>query len=117
MAKLISQSCGELQPAVCLPRGYGLFEGDPSTRGRLTSLRNKPQQKQPRQLSASILGLNCYIVNVYSYHLMVKSVSFCCVRGRHLFSNPVTMKFDSGTIFKQIRLNSKSFNSLSSFLA
>ena len=32
------------------------FEGDPSTRGRLTSLRNKPQQKQPRQLSASILA-------------------------------------------------------------
>ena len=30
------------------------FEGDLSTRGRLTSLRNKPQQKQPRQLSASI---------------------------------------------------------------
>ena len=30
------------------------FEGDQSTRGRLTSLRNKPQQKQPRQLSASI---------------------------------------------------------------
>ena len=30
------------------------FEGDPSTRERLTSLRNKPQQKQPRQLSASI---------------------------------------------------------------
>ena len=22
MAKLISQSCGELQPGVCLPRGY-----------------------------------------------------------------------------------------------
>ena len=30
------------------------FEGNPSTRGRLTSVRNKPQQKQPRQLSASI---------------------------------------------------------------
>ena len=30
------------------------FEGDPSTRGRLTSLRNKSQQEQPRQLSASI---------------------------------------------------------------
>ena len=32
------------------------FEGDPSTRGRLTSLRNKPQQKQPGQFSASILA-------------------------------------------------------------
>ena len=30
------------------------FEGDLSTRGHLTSLRNKPQQKQPRKLSASI---------------------------------------------------------------
>ena len=32
------------------------FEGDPSIRGHLTSLRNKPQQKQPRQLSESIPG-------------------------------------------------------------
>ena len=30
------------------------FEGNPSTRGHLTSLRNKPQQKEPGQLSASI---------------------------------------------------------------
>ena len=30
------------------------FEGDSSTRGRLTNLTNKPQQKQPRQISASI---------------------------------------------------------------
>ena len=56
MAKLISQSCGELQPAVCLPRGHAAIEGDPDTRGRLTSLRNKTQQKQPGQLSASIPG-------------------------------------------------------------
>ena len=40
----LSASQGDMEP----------FEGDPSTRGRLTSLRNKPQQKQPRQLSASI---------------------------------------------------------------
>ena len=32
------------------------FEGDISTCGCLTSLRNKPQQKQPGQLSASILA-------------------------------------------------------------
>ena len=31
------------------------------------------------------------LVNVYSYRLMVKSVSCCCVCGRHLFSNPVTI--------------------------
>ena len=38
---------GDMQP----------FEGDPYTRGRLISLRNKPQQKQSGQLSASIPGL------------------------------------------------------------
>ena len=32
------------------------FECDPSTCGRLTSLRIQPQQKQPRQLSAPILA-------------------------------------------------------------
>ena len=42
----LSACQGDMQP----------FEGDPSTCGRLTSLRNKPQQKQPRQLSASIPG-------------------------------------------------------------
>ena len=36
--------------------GMQPFEGDLYTRGRLTSLRNKPQQKQPGQLSASIPG-------------------------------------------------------------
>ena len=34
----------------------GPFEGNPNTCGHLTSLRNKPQQKQPRQLSAPILA-------------------------------------------------------------
>ena len=37
---------GDMQP----------FEGNPYTCGRLTSLRNKPQQKQPGKLSASIPG-------------------------------------------------------------
>ena len=32
------------------------FEGDPSTRGHLKSLRNKPKQKQPGQLSALVLA-------------------------------------------------------------
>ena len=31
------------------------------------------------------------LVNVYSYHSMVKSVSCCCVRGSWFFSNPVTI--------------------------
>ena len=42
----LSACQGDMQP----------FEGDPYTRGRLTSLRNKPQQKQPGKLSASIPG-------------------------------------------------------------
>ena len=56
MAKLINQSCGESQPAVCLLREDGTIIEHPSTCGRLTSLRNKPQQKQPVQLSAPIPG-------------------------------------------------------------
>ena len=32
------------------------FEGNPSTHGRLKSCRNKPQQKQPGQILASILA-------------------------------------------------------------
>ena len=74
----LSACQGDMQP----------FEGDPFTRGRLTSLRNKPQQKQPGQLSASILAE--LLVNLYGYCLMVKSVSCCCVRGSRLFSDLVT---------------------------
>ena len=32
------------------------------------------------------------LASVYSYHVMVKSVSSCCVRGRWVFSDPVTYK-------------------------
>ena len=66
------------------------FKGDPSTHGCQTSLRNKPQKK-------SSLGnfqhqyLTELLVNVHSYCLMVKIVSCCCVRGKWLFSNPVTI--------------------------
>ena len=42
----LSACQGEIKP----------FEDHPSTRGRLTILRNKSKQKQPRQLSASIPG-------------------------------------------------------------
>ena len=40
----LSACQGEMEP----------FEDDPNTHGCLTSLRSKPQQKQPGQLSASI---------------------------------------------------------------
>ena len=42
----LSACQGDMQP----------FEGHPDTWGRLTSLRNKPQQKQPGLLSVSIPG-------------------------------------------------------------
>ena len=65
------------------------FKDHPSTRGRLTGLRNKPQQKQ--------LGYNFQhwyladmLASVYSYRVMVKSISSCCVCGRWVLSNPVT---------------------------
>ena len=72
MAKLISQSYGELQPAVCSPRGYAAI-----WRWPVHSWTSEKPQKQ-------------LLVNVYSYCLMMKSVSCCCVRGSQLFSNLVT---------------------------
>ena len=74
----LSACQGDMQP----------FEGDPYTLGRLTSLRNKPQQKQPGKLQHQYLAE--LLINVYSYCLMVKSVSSCCVRGSRLFSDLVT---------------------------
>ena len=49
------------------------FEDDPSTRGCLTSLRNKPQESNLGNFQHQYLAE--LLVNVYSYHLMVKSVS------------------------------------------
>ena len=54
MVKLISQSCGEQQQAVCCQGDMETFEGNPGTHEHLTSLRNKLQQKQTGILSASI---------------------------------------------------------------
>ena len=71
----LSACQGDMQP----------FEGDPYTGGRLTSLRNKssPGNFQHQYLAE-------LLVDVYSYCLMVKSVSCCCVRGSRLFSDLVT---------------------------
>ena len=73
-----------------------------STCGHLTSLRNKPQQTQPGQISVQYLPE--LLVNVCSYHLMVKSVSRSCVNGRWIFSNPVTV-YPSIGIYKHGKLN------------
>ena len=53
------------------------FEGNPSTRGRLTSLRNKSSQGNFQHPYWPEL-----LVNVYSYRLMVKGVlTVVCVEG------------------------------------
>ena len=65
------------------------FEGDPSTRGRLTSLRRSHSKSSQGNFQPQYWPE--LLVNVYSYRLMVKSVSCCCVRGRHLFSNLITI--------------------------
>ena len=67
MAKLISQSCGELHQAACLSKGEGAIWRPPEH--SWTS--DKPQkQDTPKQLSGSILAE--LLVNVYSFHLMMK---------------------------------------------
>ena len=56
------------------------LKGDLSTHGRLISLRNKPQQKQPRHFQHQYLSE--LLVNVYSYRLMVKMcLAVVCVEG------------------------------------
>ena len=73
MAKLISQSCGELQLAVCFSRGDGAI-----WRPLKHSWTSDKPQKQNQ--SKNSLGNFQYqylpklLVNVYSYCLMVKSV-------------------------------------------
>ena len=71
----LSACQGDMQP----------FEPDPSTRGRLTSHSKSSADNLQHQYLPELL------VNVYSYHLMVKSVPCCCVHGSWLFSNSVTL--------------------------
>ena len=44
------------------------------------------------------------LASVYSYRVMVKSVSSCCVRGRRVLSNPVTIVVCNEKIFVAIAL-------------
>ena len=75
MAKLISQLCGELQPAVWLSRDMEAVEDHPSTHGCLTSFRTSH--------SKSSLGNFQYkhlpelLVNVYSYCLLELFLEIC----------------------------------------
>ena len=54
-----------------------LFEGDPSTHRRLTSLRNNHSKSNLGNFHHQYLAE--LLVNVYSYRLMVKSVTSCFV--------------------------------------
>ena len=91
----LSACQGDMQP----------FESDPYTCGRLTSLRNKPQQKQPGNFQHHYMAE--LLVNVYSYCLMVKSVSCCCVHGSRLFSDLVTYVYHLSAILKQLCASSR----------
>ena len=88
MAKLISQLYGELQPVIC-PGKMSPFKDDLSTRRHLTSLSNKPQQTKAAWATLSTKASE-FLVNVYSYHLMVKSLPCRSVHRRQLLSNPAT---------------------------
>ena len=62
------------------------FEDHPSTRGCLTSL----SKSSLGHFQHQYLPDHKLLVNVYIYRLTVKSVSYCCVHGSWLFSNPAT---------------------------
>ena len=63
------------------------FKDHPSTSEYLASLRNKPQQKQPIGNFQHQYLPEC-LVNVYSYHLTVKSVFYCFMHRSQLFLDP-----------------------------
>ena len=76
----LSACQGDMQP----------FEGDPYTHGCLTSLRTSDSKSSLGNFQHQYLAE--LLVNVYSYCLMVKSVSCCCVRGSQLFSDLITYR-------------------------
>ena len=68
---------------------------------------DKPQkQASETSHSKSSLGnfqhqyLSEILVTEYSYRLMVKSVSSCCVHGSHLFLDPVTYRKNNWNIWE-----------------
>ena len=89
MAKLICQSSGELQPAVCLSRGDGAIWRPPEH----LWMSDKPQKQAIAKVA---LATFCYFqhqylaelsLNAYKYHLMVKSVTCYCVQRIQLFKS------------------------------
>ena len=71
------------------PMKTELVKDHPNTHERLTGLRNK-LQKTSRTIFSTTSYMSDLFVNVWSCHVMVKSVSCCCVGERWLFSNPLT---------------------------
>ena len=89
MAKLISQSYQELLLVVCLSRGDEAIWRPPEH----LWMSEKPQKQATIKISLGNVQhqyLAELFVKVYSYCLIVKNVSWCCVRGSWSFSNPVT---------------------------
>ena len=84
MAKLISQSCGELQPAVYFSRGDWVISRPTEVlvdvwQAWETSHSKSSLDNFQHKYLAELLG------NVYSYHSILKTVSCCCVCGRWIF--------------------------------
>ena len=50
------------------------------------------------------------LASVYSYRVMVKSISSCCVRGRWVLSNPVT--YVEGGLNQSIKISEVSMHSM-----
>ena len=55
MAYIMNESGGDYQQGGCLSSQPVAFSEHPSTCGRLTGLRNKPQKRQTSQLVAEVL--------------------------------------------------------------
>ena len=93
MANLTSQSHGIYSQVSACPGEMEPLKDHPIAIAceHLTIFRKKPRQHRylPEELS-----------NVYSYHVMVKSMSCCCVCGSQLFLNPVTICSTSIINFK-----------------
>ena len=56
MAYIINQSYGDFQQRGCLYKPTVAFNENPSTRGRLTGLRNRPQKQASAKADLSTFG-------------------------------------------------------------
>ena len=66
-----------------------LFKGDPALVDISQASETSHNKRSPGNFQHQYLPE--LLVNVYSYRLMEKHVSCCCVRGSRIFSNPVTI--------------------------